>query len=377
MGNGVVMHAVRIAARLAPGLSVCARMLIGGGLAMAAMAVMFPALAAAAPTTAQLAGQRITWPVDGTTVSPSMRAAIARGEVGSVILFSRNAPNRTVLGRLTRQLQAIPRPAGLDAPLLVTVDQEGGLVKRMAWAPPTMSAARMGARLDPAGIRAEGAATGRVMLRSGMNANLAPVCDVARRGGDLFRDGRAFGTTPAAVAADCTAFAQGLTDAGAVATAKHFPGFGRARVNTDDAAVRVTTPRATLEQEMEPFRAVIATGIPMIMVSSIIFTALAPRPALLEASVVRGLLRDGLGFRGVTITDAIDTPALRPYGGTAGASAGSAAAGMDLVIIATSEAEATKGMRAVSAAIASGRIPRAEAEASLQRVLALRRSLGR
>ena len=340
-------------------------------------ALVVPSGALAAPTTAQLAGQRITWPVDGTSVSASMRAAIARGEVGSVILFSRNAPNRAALSRLTAQLQSIPRPAGLDAPLLVTVDQEGGLVKRLAWAPPTMSAARMGARLDPAGIRAEGAATGRAMLRSGVNADLAPVCDVAQRGGDLFRDGRAFGSTPAAVAADCTAFAQGLADAGAVATAKHFPGFGRARVNTDDAAVRVTAPRATLEREMEPFRAVIAAKVPMIMVSSIIFTTLAPRPALLEASVVRGLLRDRFGFRGVTITDAIDTPALRPYGGTAGASARSAAAGMDLVIIATSEAEAAKGMRAVSAAIASGRIPRAEAEASLERVLALRRSLGR
>ena len=343
----------------------------------AAVALVLPSAALAAPTNAQLAGQRITWPVDGTTVSATMRAAIARGEVGSVILFRRNAPNRAVLRRLTRQLQSIPRPRGLDEPLLVTVDQEGGLVKRMAWAPPTMSAARMGARLDPAGIRAEGVATGRAMLRSGVNADLAPVCDVAKRGGDLFRDGRAFGTTPARVAADCTAFAQGLADAGAVATAKHFPGFGRARVNTDDAAVRVTASRAALEREMEPFRAVIAADVPMVMVSSIIFTSLAPRPALLETAVVRGLLRDRLGFRGVTITDAIDTPALRPYGGTRGASARAAAAGMDLVIVATSEAEAAKGARGVAAAMASGRIPRAEAQASLDRVLALRRSLAK
>ncbi|MBM3664782.1 MAG: hypothetical protein FJW92_03180, partial [Actinobacteria bacterium] len=155
MGNGVVMSLRLRPASPAPGRRARTCVLLAGGLVIAAMAAAIPAAAAAAPSTAQLAGQRITWPVDGTTVSPSMRAAIARGEVGSVILFSRNAPNRAVLGRLTRQLQAIPRPAGLDAPLLVTVDQEGGLVKRMAWAPPTMSAARMGARLDAAGIRAE------------------------------------------------------------------------------------------------------------------------------------------------------------------------------------------------------------------------------
>lgn len=333
-------------------------------------------VAAAAPTDAQLAGQRVTWPVDGTRVSAPMRAAITRGEVGSVILFSRNAPNRAALRRLTAQLQAVPRPAGLDQPLLVMVDQEGGLVKRLAWAPPTMSAARMGARLSPDAIRAQGVATARALRGSGVNADLAPVCDVARRGGDLFRDGRAFGTTVAAVSAGCTAFARGLADGRVAASPKHFPGFGRARVNTDDAVVRVTAPRAVLEREMQPFRDVVAAGAPMVMVSSIVFPALSPRPALLDRVVVEGMLRRDLGFRGVTITDAIDTPALRPWGGTAGASATAAAAGMDLVIVATTEAEARKAMRGVAGALASRRISRADATAALGRVLALRRALG-
>lgn len=332
--------------------------------------------AAAAPTDAQLAGQHVTWPVDGTRVSASMRAAISRGEVGSVILFSRNAPSRTALRRLTAQLQAVPRPAGLDEPLLVMVDQEGGLVKRLAWAPPTMSAARMGARLLPDAIRAQGAATGRALRASGVNTDLAPVCDVARRGGDLFRDGRAFGTTVATASAGCTAFAQGLADGRVAAAPKHFPGFGRARVNTDDAVVRVTATRAVLEREMQPFREVVAAGAPMVMVSSIIFPALSPRPALLDRAVVGGLLRRDVGFRGVTITDAIDTPALRPWGGTSGASASAAAAGMDLVIVATTEAEARRAARGVAGALAAGRISRADATASLGRVLALRRDLG-
>lgn len=333
--------------------------------------------ATAAPTDAQLAGQRVTWPVDGTQVSASMRAAISRGEVGSVILFSRNAPGRGALRRLTAQLQAVPRPAGLDEPLLVMVDQEGGLVKRLAWAPPTMSAARMGARLSPAAIRAQGAATARALRASGVNADLAPVCDVARRGGDLFRDGRAFGTTVPAASAGCTAFARGLADGRVAASPKHFPGFGRARVNTDDAVVRVTAPRAVLEREMQPFRDVVAAGAPMVMVSSIIFPALSPRPALLDRAVVEGLLRGDLGFRGVTITDAIDTPALRPWGGTRGASASAAAAGMDLVIVATTEGEARRAVRGVAMALSDGRISRADARASLGRVLALRRGLAR
>ncbi len=331
--------------------------------------------AARGPTDAQLAGQRITWPVDGPRVSPALRAAIGRGEVGSVILFARNAPSRRALRRLTTQVQAVPRPAGLDAPLLVMVDQEGGLVKRLPWAPPAMSAARMGAALGTAGIRAQGAATGRALRAGGITADLAPVCDVARRGGDLARDGRAFGADVATVSMACTAFARGLGDARVAAAPKHFPGFGRARVNTDDAVVRVTASRAVLEREMQPFRAAIRAGAPMVMVSSIVFPALSPRPALLSRPVVEGLLRGDLGFTGVTITDAIDTPALRPWGGTAGASAAAAAAGLDLVIVATSEAEARTAVRGVARAIADGRIRRGDAQAALERVMALRRAL--
>ncbi len=345
-------------------------------IAILAATVIGAPVAAGEPTVTQMAGQRIMWPVDGTTVSPSMRAAIGRGEVGSLILFSHNAPTPAVLRRLTRQLQAIPRPRDLDAPLLITVDQEGGLVKRLPWAPPSMAAVRMGARLSPAGIRVEGRATGRGLRASGVNGNLAPVCDVAVPGRDLARDGRAFGTTAASVAADCTAFARGLGDAGVAAAAKHFPGFGRARVNTDDAVVRVTASRAALERDLLPFRTAIAADVPMVMVSSIIFTALSPRPALLSRGVVEGLLRGTMGFRGVTVTDAIDTPALRPWGGTRGASATAAASGMDLVIVATSEAEARRAMAGVAGALASGRVERAEAGASLERVLGLRRGLG-
>ncbi|MSO45104.1 MAG: hypothetical protein EXQ74_07375 [Thermoleophilia bacterium] len=345
--------------------------------ALGVVAVTFgiPAVASSAATDAQLAGQRITWPVDGLTVSRSMRAAITRGEVGSVILFSRNAPTARALRRLTAQLQAVPRPIGLDEPLLVMVDQEGGYVKRIPQIPPTMSPEMMGLRLSPAAIRDQGLATGRALLGLGVNTNLAPLCDVATRGGDLERDDRAFGVTVSGVSTDCAAFAQGLGDAGVIASPKHFPGFGRARINTDDAPVRVTATRATITAELAPFRRVVMAGAPMVMVSSIIFTAFAPRPALLSPYVIKRLLRGELGFRGVTITDAIDTPALWPWGGTAGASGAAAVAGMDLIIVASREAEALTGARAVAASLRSGRLARADAHASLARVLDLRATL--
>jgi len=338
-----------------------------------AVFVLMPSLSMAAPTDAQLAGQRIGWPVDGTTVSASMRAAIQRGEVGAVILFGRNATSPAVLRRLTRSLQAIPRPASVDAPILVMTDQEGGLVKRVASVPPSMSAARMGATMTPAQIRAQGGATGRGLVALGIDADLAPVCDIAVRGRDIARDQRSFGAIPAKAGADCTAFAQGLASSGAAAAAKHFPGFGLARANTDNAPVRITAPRSQLMAQLGPFRQAIGARVPMVLVSSAIYPALAPQPALLSKAVSVDLLRGTLGFKGVTVSDAIDAAALKPWGGVRGASGRAAAAGMDLVLVSGTEASARQAQAGVAAAIASGAVSRSDAQASLSRVLALRR----
>lgn len=342
-------------------------------LTVAALALV-PPVAVSASTDAQLAGQRIVWPIDGTTVSATMRAGIARGEVGSVIVFRRNAPSPAALTRLTTELQTIPRPKDLDVPLLIMIDQEGGLVTRIPSVPPTAAAATMGATLTPAQIRAQGAATGRGLLALGVNADLAPVCDVAVRGGDIFRDRRSFGTTPARVGDDCTAFAQGLAAGGTAAAAKHFPGFGRAKANTDNAPVRIGATRATLMDDLAPFRQAIRGGVPMVLVSSAIYPALAPQPAMLSAVVVGGLLRGRLGFEGVTISDAVDAAALTPWGGTRGASARAAVAGMDLLITSGTEAAAMQAQRGVIGALASGAIARSDALASVRRVIALRRN---
>ncbi|HWN72988.1 MAG TPA: glycoside hydrolase family 3 N-terminal domain-containing protein, partial [Solirubrobacterales bacterium] len=92
-----------------------------------------------------LAGERIVVGVSGTSVSSGLREAIREGRVAGVVLFAGNFPSRAAGRRLIAQLQAIPRPPKLRDPLLVMVDQEGGLVKRLAGAPIT-SASVMGAR---------------------------------------------------------------------------------------------------------------------------------------------------------------------------------------------------------------------------------------
>lgn len=310
----------------------------------------------------------------GTEPPPGLVARIRRGEAGAVILLGPNVPTLAAARRLTTRLQRIPRPDGVDEPLLVMIDQEGGAVRRLK-GPPHESAAQIGARGPRAG-RAAGRAAGRLLARAGVNADLAPVVDVARPGSALAADGRIFGRDPARVSGVAVAFAAGLREAGVLAAAKHFPGIGAATVSTDVAPVRIGLSRATLSRvDLRPFRAVIAHDIPMVMLGTASYPALdGARPAALSRRIATDLLRGDLGFSGVTVSDALDTPALDPRGSPGGVAVRAARAGSDLLI----HTGFTRGVIAAGALrreLRAGRLPRAEAEASVERILAMRARL--
>jgi beta-N-acetylhexosaminidase len=326
------------------------------------------------PTPAQIAGQRVVVGFAGTTPPPSLVRRIRRGETGAVIIMGPNVAGRAALARLTRRLQAIPRPASVDEPLLIMVDQEGGQVRRIP-GPPARSAAVMGAG-DPVSTRAAGVATGRLLSRTGVGADLAPVADVAGAGSALSRHERTFGSSPAAVARHAVAFADGLRAGGAIATAKHFPGLGRTRVNTDDAPVTIHRSAALLRRvDARPFAALIAHGVPMVMISAAVYPGFDPgTPALLSRRVVVGELRTRLGFDGTVITDALDTPALAAVGSDAVVAVRAAAAGNDLLIY-IDMGRGIRAARALRSALDSGRLRADAARASVDRVLALRAGL--
>jgi beta-N-acetylhexosaminidase len=181
----------------------------------------------------ELTGQRLVAGFGGTEAPPGLKRMVREGELAGVILFAENLPSRATGRGLVRWLQAIPRPPGLRDPLLVMVDQEGGLVKRIGGAP-IASAREMGAR-GAAFSRLQGRATAANLRDVGIGVDLAPVLDVARPGGTIAATDRGFGSTPAQVSASGVAFAEGLQSGGVAATAKHFPGLGAARQNTDFA----------------------------------------------------------------------------------------------------------------------------------------------
>jgi len=323
---------------------------------------------------AQAVGQRIVVSLPGTGVPAALARQIRRGEVAGVILFARNVASRAQLRTLTARLQRERRrgPAPLRArPLLVMIDQEGGLVKRLPGAP-SRSAAGMGATGSVAAVRAEGVATARNLRDVGVDVDLAPVLDLGLPGSFQRATGRAFGASAAAVARYGGAFADGLAAGGVLAAAKHFPGLGRATSDEDLRLNRIDAPLATLRADDEaPFRDAAARGVPLAMVSTGVYPALSAQPAMFSPRIATTELRDEVGFRGVSISDDMEVPALAGVSPERKALA-AVRAGDDLLLFCQSLSAAQRGAAALVRAVRAGTLPRAVVDDGADRVLALR-----
>jgi beta-N-acetylhexosaminidase len=323
----------------------------------------------------QLAGLRIVTGLRGTSIPPALREAVAEGRVAGIVLFSENLPSRAAGRRLTSRLQAIPRPPKLRSPLLVMTDQEGGLVKRLGGAP-SVSAQAMGARGVGFSGR-EGRRTAANLRDVGINVDLAPVLDVGRPGGVIAETERSFGATAARVEATAIPFAKGLQAGGVAATGKHFPGFGAATENTDFAVERVDLSKRELRRvDEKPYAAFAAAGGKLVMLSTAIYPAFSDDPAAFSRAIATGELRDRLGFEGVTITDALETPAVGHFGGTSRVAVAGARDGADLLLFARL-GPAERAGKALVGGLRSGRLGRPAFEQAAQRVLDLRAELPR
>lgn len=321
----------------------------------------------------QLAGERLVAGFHGTTVPAPLRRMIRQGGLAGVILFAENLPSRSAARHLVAEIESIRRPAGLRDPLLVMVDQEGGLVKRLAGAP-TASAAQMGAA-GAAFSRRQGRATAASLRGIGINVDLAPVLDVARPGGTIADTDRGFGSTAAAVEATALPFAAGLRDGGVAATAKHFPGIGAAAGNTDFSVQRIDLSKSQLRRVDErPYRRFSSAGGGLVMLSTAIYPAFSPKPAAFARAIASGELRRHLGFEGVSITDALESAAVRSFGGPATAARAATAAGTDLLLFTDYRAAAVAG-RALLRRLRAAPGARAAFEVSAGRVLRLRHAL--
>jgi beta-N-acetylhexosaminidase len=293
-----------------------------------------------------------------------IRRRLRAGETAGVILFGFNATSAPQWRRLTRAVQRSARGGAL-----VMVDQEGGGIRSVGWAGPEAGQPLQG---EPADVRAAARGAAAQLRSAGANVNLAPVADLPSAGASALSS-RAFAGDAAAVAASTRAAIAGMRSAGVAATAKHFPGLGRAAVNTDDGSTTVPGP---VGAELVPFRAAVAERVPLVMLSHALYPALdARRIASQSPAIATRLLRRRIGFEGVAVTDSLEAQAVLDRSNVAVAAERSVRAGADLVLM-TGSASWNDVFPRLLAQARRDRAFRARVRRSAARVLELKQRLG-
>ena len=244
---------------------------------------------------------------EGPRVDRFIEQAVREWRVGGVILFDRNIQNPAQVASLCRALQTI-RSEVSDLPLLIAADQEGGTVVRFREGvdvfPGNRALAEGG---DERTAYLQGRATGRDLRELGINLNLAPVLDLYTPSSNRSVGLRSFGPDPERAARLGRELIRGMQDEGVAACAKHFPGKGKAEVDSHRSLPVITRPAGELlSRDLLPFRKAVSAKVAAVMTSHAAYPRLDGgriEPATFSLRISAELLRKRLSFSGVLITD--------------------------------------------------------------------------
>lgn len=264
-----------------------------------------------AMSTAQQVGQLFMTSVSSTGMTSAQSAAITGGRVGSVFLMGHTDSGTAAVRRVTDKVRTLaPRVKGSTVRMLVSTDQEGGRIQVLKGPGfSTMPSAAEQGKLSPSTLQKDARTWAGQLKAAGVTMNLAPVADTVPPdlvdvNAPIGKLQREYGTDPSTVASHSTAFLRGTLQAGVLTSPKHFPGLGRVTGNTDFTAG--VTDRTTTRDDpfLEPFRSAVQAGTPFVMVSTAIYSRIDPgHQAAFSSTVMRGILRGSLGFKGVIISD--------------------------------------------------------------------------
>ncbi|MCZ6490202.1 MAG: glycoside hydrolase family 3 C-terminal domain-containing protein [Acidobacteria bacterium] len=270
-----------------------------------------------------------------------------------------------------------------DVPLLVAADMERGAGMRLAEATRFPSPMALAGSGDPESVFQMARATGEEARAAGVNWVLAPVADVNSNPRNPIINVRAFGERPEVVSRYVSRFVQGAHAANVLATAKHFPGHGSTDRDSHSSLPIVRSDRNTLEQEnLPPFRAAIEAGVDAVMTAHVVVPALeadaaaGPEslpPATLSKAVLTDLLREQLHFDGLIVTDALEMQALTAEFSSSEVVLRAVEAGADVLLL---PPDPEAAIRAIVAAIESGRIDESRIDRSVERILEAKARLG-
>ena len=303
-------------------------------------------------------GQLIVFGFNALNINDHVINLIKKYKAGNIILFARNVKNPKQLFELNQNLQKLAMEA-IGIPLLITIDQEGGMVTRIkneaTFFPGAMT---LSASKNVNNSYESGRLMGRELKALGINMNLAPSLDVNNNPYNPVIGVRSFSDDPNKVSEYGVANIVGMQES-VIATAKHFPGHGDTRVDSHKDLPRIGKSLEDLKKtELVPFVAAIKNGVKAIMSSHINFPEITDNglPTTLSRKCLTGLLRNKLGFEGLIITDCLEMKAIQTYYTTKEGALMAVKAGANLVCISNSEHLQIDAIDHIKEAITNGDI---------------------
>ncbi len=296
--------------------------------------------------------------------------AIEKYNVGGICLFQGHPE------KLANIINALQHKA--QTPLMTCIDAEWGVGMRLfdsvAALPHQMM---LGAMQDASIVYDYGQLVGAQCKRLGINVNYAPVVDINNNPNNPVINDRSFGEDKYKVALYGTQYMKGMQDAGVMACAKHFPGHGDVAVDSHLDLPVINKSMAQLDSlELYPFKAIFKAGVGSVMVAHLYIPAIDSTPnraTSISAKNIKTLMRDTLGYQGLTFTDALEMQGVKKFFPDGAASVQSLIAGNDMLCL---PGDVALSIKKIKAAINANQLSWLDIEAHCKRVLLAKFAFG-
>lgn len=318
-----------------------------------------------------------------TEMTAALAEQVKKYHLGGVLLFREN----TVTATQTTKLVAAYQEAAEKYGLLISIDQEGGIVTRLQTGTDFPGSMALGASRSEELAEKVGKVIGEELQAAGINFNFGPVLDVNNNPDNPVIGVRSFGEDPELVAKLGKAYIRGLHETGTASTAKHFPGHGDTATDSHLGLDSVPHDIDRLKKvELYPFQQAMDAGIDAVMTAHLTFPkiddtkAISQKdgteiavPATLSYKVLTGLMREDMGFKGVIVTDAMNMQAISDHFGPVDAAVRAVKAGADIVLMPVGLERVANGLYD---AVKSGDISDERLAQSVERILTLKLNRG-
>ncbi|MDM5296770.1 glycoside hydrolase family 3 protein [Bacillus pumilus] len=326
-------------------------------------------------------------PTGFTKMNKEVSHIVKTYHLGGVILFAENVIGTEQTVKLTHEFQK-----SSDIPLLISIDQEGGIVTRLQKGTHFPGNMSIGASRSKKNAYDTGRIIGKELTALGINTNFSPVLDVNNNPKNPVIGVRSYSSDPTLVTRLGIQTMKGLQKEKTISTLKHFPGHGDTAVDSHYGLPLVEHHVDRLKRvELYPFQQAINAGADMVMTAHVQFPAIDDTtyqsrkdgedimvPATLSKKVITQLLKEEMGFQGVVVTDALNMKAIADNFGQEEAVVMAIKAGVDIALMPApvtslkKEQNLENVLNALKRAVLKKEIPMSQINQSVEKILQLK-----